>query len=53
MSDDKESRTAQRAKEIWEREGRPDGRAEAHWVLAEEELAREDKGPPTIKARRR
>ncbi len=28
----------QRAHEIWLREGRPDGRAEAHWLEAEREL---------------
>ncbi|HEX8280181.1 MAG TPA: DUF2934 domain-containing protein [Chthoniobacterales bacterium] len=29
---------AARAREIWEEEGRPDGRAEEHWLLAEAEL---------------
>lgn len=28
-----------RAYEIWEREGRPEGRADAHWNMAREELA--------------
>jgi hypothetical protein len=27
-----------RAREIWEEEGRPDGRAEEHWLRAEAEL---------------
>jgi len=30
----------QRAHEIWLREGRPEGRAEAHWFEAERELLR-------------
>ena len=29
---------AARAREIWEEEGRPDGRAEEHWLRAEAEL---------------
>ena len=28
----------QRAYELWEREGRPDGRDDAHWAAAEREL---------------
>ncbi len=27
-----------RARELWEREGRPEGRTEAHWNTAEQEL---------------
>lgn len=30
-----------RAREIWEQEGRPEGRAEEHWLRAEAELAAE------------
>lgn len=30
---------ARRAQEIWEDEGRPEGRAEEHWLRAEAELA--------------
>ena len=29
---------SQRAREIWEREGRPEGRAKEHWLQAETEL---------------
>jgi hypothetical protein len=29
----------QRAQQIWEEEGRPEGRAEEHWLRAEAELA--------------
>jgi hypothetical protein len=43
MSNEKHSQIEQRAREIWQREGCPDGRAEAHWKQAEEELARESK----------
>ena len=41
MSDEKHSQIAQRARQIWQREGCPQGRADAHWKQAEEELARE------------
>ena len=41
MSNEKHSQIAQRAREIWQREGRPEGRAAAHWKQAEEELTRE------------
>ena len=27
---------------IWEEEGRPDGRAEAHWIAAEQRLMQQD-----------
>jgi len=30
---------------LWEREGRPEGGAERHWALAEEELRAEGHGP--------
>ena len=36
--DDQERRIRLRAYEIWEREGRPDGRADEHWLLARWEL---------------
>lgn len=32
-------RVEQRAYEIWEEEGRPEGRAEAHWTRAEAEVS--------------
>ena len=34
----------ERAHAIWEREGRPEGRAEHHWAQAEEELRAEAPG---------
>ena len=37
-----EARTEQRAREIWEREGRPDGRSAEHWQLAQDEIAQEE-----------
>jgi hypothetical protein len=39
MSIDLEQRVRERAYEIWEREGRVHGRAEAHWHTAKLELA--------------
>ncbi len=50
MSDDLQSRTEQRARQIWEREGRPDGRADEHWRLAAEEISREDEEAAAKKA---
>ena len=32
-----------RAYAIWEREGRPDGRTDAYWNMAEDELQREER----------
>jgi hypothetical protein len=42
MADDKQNRIRQRAHEIWEREGRPEGAHERHWQQAEGEIATED-----------
>jgi hypothetical protein len=42
MSNEKHSEIAQRAREIWEREGRPEGRADEHWHRAIAELAQEE-----------
>ncbi len=33
---------AQRAYEIWEREGKPEGKEQEHWLRAEEELRSKD-----------
>ncbi len=41
-----EDRIAQRAQQLWEEEGRPDGRADDHWRRAEEELRRS--GSPRV-----
>jgi hypothetical protein len=37
-----EERVRRRAHEIWEREGRPEGRHDQHWQQAKDELAVED-----------
>lgn len=42
LIDDVEKRVQQRAYEIWEREGCPEGREADHWALAKEEIAIED-----------
>lgn len=39
MEGPSEQRIKQRAYEIWEEEGRPEGRAQDHWRRAEAELA--------------
>lgn len=38
MSDDRQRRIEQRAHEIWQREGCPDGRADEHWRRATAEI---------------
>jgi hypothetical protein len=42
LIDDVEKRVRQRAYEIWQREGCPEGREAEHWTLAKEEIAIED-----------
>jgi hypothetical protein len=42
MQDNIEQRIRERAYQIWEHEGRPDGRAEHHWEQACALIARED-----------
>src|SRR3954453_19918373 len=44
---DKEQRIRTRAYEIWEREGRREGRAEDHWRQAELEIEQALKSPAT------
>ncbi|MDO9710609.1 DUF2934 domain-containing protein [Paracraurococcus lichenis] len=36
---DREQRVRERAYHLWEAEGRPEGRADAHWVRAAQEEA--------------
>ncbi|MGF1640166.1 MAG: DUF2934 domain-containing protein [Rhodospirillales bacterium] len=43
MTQDQPGKIEQRAYEIWEREGRPEGKALEHWQQAIEEIAREEK----------
>lgn len=35
---------ARRAHELWEKEGRPEGKEQEHWYLAEKELMNRSKG---------
>lgn len=42
MQGDREERIRRRAYEIWEREGQPEGRGEAHWAQACAEIDSED-----------
>jgi hypothetical protein len=39
-----EQRVQERAYEIWERTGRPEGKAMEHWLQAEAQIAAEEKG---------
>jgi Protein of unknown function (DUF2934) len=41
-----EERIRQRAHDIWEREGRPEGRHAEHWARARREVAAEGGPPP-------
>jgi hypothetical protein len=43
---DREERIRQRAHELWEQDGRPDGKAETHWDRAAQDLDREDAEDP-------
>lgn len=43
MTDEQPGKVEQRAYEIWEREGRPHGKALEHWQQAVAEIAREEK----------
>ena len=49
MAEDLESRIQKRAYQIWEREGRPEGRSHDHWELAREEIAIEDNYRGTLR----
>ncbi|MBX3539808.1 MAG: DUF2934 domain-containing protein [Chelatococcus sp.] len=40
--DERENRIRQRAHQLWEEEGRPEGRAERHWFQAKEIVAVEE-----------
>jgi hypothetical protein len=42
ISEDFETRVKARAHQIWEAEGRPDGRESDHWEQAEREISEED-----------
>ncbi|WP_295046551.1 DUF2934 domain-containing protein [uncultured Paracoccus sp.] len=46
MDHDHQDRIKQRAHDIWEREGRPEGRDADHWSQAEEELRHEMSAEP-------
>ncbi|HYH18160.1 MAG TPA: DUF2934 domain-containing protein [Azospirillum sp.] len=48
MAEDLEERIRRRAYQIWEREGRPEGRRADHWALAREEIAIEDNTAGTL-----
>ncbi|WP_082653197.1 DUF2934 domain-containing protein [Aureimonas sp. AU22] len=43
-----EDRVRQKAQEIWESEGRPEGRAESHWLQAREIVALKDSYGATL-----
>lgn len=47
MTNEREEQIRKRAQEIWESEGRPEGRDEKHWRRAEEELDNRTSGAGT------
>jgi Protein of unknown function (DUF2934) len=46
MTQPTEKEIKNRAYEIWERNGRPEGKEDEFWQLAEQELRNEDKSSP-------
>jgi hypothetical protein len=42
MEKDKTNHVQKRAYELWEQQGRPDGKHEEHWKQAEQEFSEED-----------
>ena len=44
--DDRDERIRKRAHEIWEEEGRPEGREYSHWLRARAEIDAEDRETP-------
>ncbi len=46
MTQDREARIRERAHTIWEREGRPDGMADVHWIQACREIEEEERASP-------
>ena len=46
MNHELETKIRQRAQEMWEGEGRPDGGAERHWLAAEREVTEEAAATP-------
>lgn len=52
MAIETRSKVEIRAFEIWEREGRPDGKAEEHWNRAVAEIAREEAAAATAKLKK-
>jgi Protein of unknown function (DUF2934) len=46
MPEPTEQEIRERAHQIWERHGKPEGREEEFWQLAEQELRNEDKSNP-------
>jgi Protein of unknown function (DUF2934) len=43
MNNQREQRIRDRAHQIWEREGRPDGQEQNHWERASREIDEEDR----------
>ncbi|MBZ9936981.1 DUF2934 domain-containing protein [Mesorhizobium sp. BR1-1-16] len=48
MDEHLSDRIRRKAYELWEAEGRPEGRAQLHWDEAKEIIAVEDVGEPTM-----
>ncbi len=46
MPEPTEQEIRKRARQIWERHGKPDGRDDEFWHIAEQELRNEDRSNP-------
>ena len=59
MAEDREARIRERAHSLWERDGRPEGMADVHWILARREIDAEERAAdaartaPVAKRRRK
>ena len=47
-SSDQEKRIRERAYELWERDGRPEGRSQLHWEQAERETGASEADPASL-----
>ena len=50
MAEDRDTQIRERAHELWEQAGRPEGKAVEHWLQAERELSGDDARDPEAEA---
>jgi hypothetical protein len=49
MTEDREAKIRRRAHELWEEQGKPEGRETEFWHQAEREVGRDEDGKPSEK----